>query len=55
MRPADVLAVAHYGAEFGCAVNADNVYGVQFHPEKSSTHGLGLLRNFTAICARTPV
>jgi glutamine amidotransferase len=41
-----VLAVAEYGAEFGCAVQHGNIFGVQFHPEKSHRFGTQLLRNF---------
>ena len=55
-RPADasvVLGTATYGNEFVTAVGArDRVFGVQFHPEKSSTHGLALLRNFVSLAAR---
>jgi glutamine amidotransferase len=47
----DIAATAGYGERFACAVERDNVYGVQFHPEKSSSAGLRLLANFTAICA----
>jgi glutamine amidotransferase len=47
----DVLGVSSYGEPFVCAVEREPVYGVQFHPEKSSVHGLRLLRNFTSICA----
>ena len=48
----DVLGLAEYGSEFVSVVERGSVYGAQFHPEKSSTHGLALLRNFTAICSR---
>ena len=47
----DVLGRSTYGDPFVCAVEREPVYGVQFHPEKSSAHGLQLLRNFTGICA----
>ena len=52
-RPADehVLGSAVYGERFACAVEAGSLYGVQFHPEKSSAAGLRLLSNFTRICA----
>jgi glutamine amidotransferase len=43
----DILATAHYGKEITVAVKADNVYGVQFHPEKSQGNGLQLLKNFS--------
>jgi glutamine amidotransferase len=48
---ADVLATSVYGEPFVCAVERPPLYGVQFHPEKSSANGLGLLRNFAGICA----
>lgn len=45
-QSSDNLAVSDYGGEFGCAVNHKNVYGVQFHPEKSHHFGSQLLKNF---------
>jgi len=42
----DVLAVTEYGGTFACAVNSGNIYGVQFHPEKSHQYGIQLLKNF---------
>jgi imidazole glycerol-phosphate synthase subunit HisH len=50
----DLLGSAAYGARFACAAERDNVFGVQFHPEKSSGAGLRLLSNFAGVCAATP-
>jgi glutamine amidotransferase len=51
----ELLGSAEYGTRFACAAERDNVFGVQFHPEKSSAAGLRLLSNFAGICAKTPV
>ncbi len=53
-QPGDLLGTAAYGARFACAAERDNVFGVQFHPEKSSAAGLRLLSNFAGICAAVP-
>lgn len=42
----NVIATAEYGAELTAAVACDNVFGVQFHPEKSGPVGLNILRAF---------
>jgi len=52
--PAELLGSATHGSRFACAARRDNVYGVQFHPEKSSAAGLRLLSNFAGICAAVP-
>jgi len=48
----DVLGRGDYGGPFTSVVGRGDVYGVQFHPEKSSAAGLALLANFTSVCAR---
>jgi imidazole glycerol-phosphate synthase subunit HisH len=55
-RPAaeDTLGTAEYGERFACAVERGNVFGAQFHPEKSSAAGLRMLANFAGICAKAP-
>ena len=44
----DVIATAHHGVPFTAVVNRDNVWGTQFHPEKSSKAGFQLLDNFVS-------
>jgi len=46
-----IAATTDYGVEFTSAVCKDNVYAVQFHPEKSQTLGLQMLKNFGDIVA----
>jgi glutamine amidotransferase len=57
VRPAesqDALGTAEWGERFVCAVARPPLYGVQFHPEKSSAAGLRVLANFAEICASVP-
>ena len=54
IRPAhraDVLGTARWGERFACVIERPPLYGVQFHPEKSSAAGLRLLANFARVCA----
>ena len=45
-----IVASVEYGGQLATVVQSDNLYGVQFHPEKSSKSGLHILRNFAEIC-----
>ena len=45
----DSIAFSNYGKEFTCVVNHKNIFGVQFHPEKSHHYGIQLLNNFANI------
>jgi imidazole glycerol-phosphate synthase subunit HisH len=47
--PADALGHTSHGLEFASAIGRGNVYGTQFHPEKSHTHGMRLLKNFAGL------
>ena len=45
----DCLTKTYYGMEFCSAVHRDNVFGMQFHPEKSHSNGVKLFKNFANI------
>ncbi len=45
----DVLAFSQYGGSIAAAVNHRNVYGIQFHPEKSHQNGIRLFKNFSEL------
>ncbi len=47
--PADVLATSHHGEEFTAAFSRGNLFGMQFHPEKSHRFGLELVRRFVEL------
>jgi len=49
---ADCVATSEHGAPFAAAVERGDVFGVQFHPEKSSDAGLRILRAFVKRCSR---
>ena len=46
---ADLLGTSPYGEDFASAFRKDNIYGVQFHPEKSHRYGMNLLKNFSLL------
>ena len=45
----DAIAVTNYGLEFTSAVKYENIYGTQFHPEKSHGAGVNVLKNFSEL------
>lgn len=45
-----ILSLTHYGCDFASSIQKNNIYGVQFHPEKSHKFGMKLLQNFTQNC-----
>lgn len=49
MNAEDIAATAHHGIPFTCAVQRGNIYGTQFHPEKSLRHGLAVMKAFEQI------
>ena len=46
------IAYTDYGFDLVASVQKENIYGVQFHPEKSGSHGLEVLKNFHEICRK---
>jgi imidazole glycerol-phosphate synthase subunit HisH len=48
-NPNESIAVSNYGITFTSAINYNNIYGIQFHPEKSHQNGEKLLHNFAKI------
>jgi glutamine amidotransferase len=46
----DILTTTNYGLDFCSSVMKDNIFGVQFHPEKSHKYGMKLLKNFAELC-----
>ena len=47
--PADVMLSCHYGQNFDAGLNRGNLFGAQFHPEKSHKFGMAMLRGFAEI------
>lgn len=47
--PAHSLMKTHYGIDFDSAIGHENIYGVQFHPEKSHRFGIQILKNFAEL------
>lgn len=48
-QPNDISAISEYGIPFAAAIQRGQLFGVQFHPEKSQEVGLAVLRNFVAL------
>jgi glutamine amidotransferase len=49
----EAVATTTHAAPFASVVETDLVFGVQFHPEKSGSSGIRMLRNFVHLCSRS--
>jgi glutamine amidotransferase len=48
-NPSEDIATSSYGVKFVAAYGRDNIFGVQFHPERSHKFGMAVLRNFVTL------
>jgi glutamine amidotransferase len=48
-HPENIICKTHYGHDFDSVIQKDNIWGAQFHPEKSHKFGMKLLKNFSEI------
>lgn len=46
----DIIATTHYGYDFISGIQKENIYGTQFHPEKSHKEGMQIIQNFIKYC-----
>jgi glutamine amidotransferase len=53
-NPQEVIAETQYGGSFASVVGRENVYGIQFHPEKSQKVGLQIIQNFANVGMALP-
>jgi glutamine amidotransferase len=49
----NAIGYCSYGKKFICALQKDNIFAMQFHPEKSQTHGLAIIKNFANLTKET--
>jgi glutamine amidotransferase len=47
-----VVANAEYGIDIPAVIEKDNIFGTQFHPEKSGITGAAIIKNFLKVCAK---
>ena len=45
----NILLRTHYGRDFTSGIRKENIYGLQFHPEKSHKHGMNVMKSFASI------